>query len=117
MTATGAAMRLSRTPMLISERNWPGGSSTAQKNKPTLKPRAAQKPITTSSRQPIRSGRWRPTASAIPVAMIMPIGLPAITAIGSPHVPCSSARSGIPALTSPKKNSAICAGYRHQTSN
>ena len=41
MSATGAAMRLRRTPMLISERNWPGGRSTAQKNKPTLKPRAA----------------------------------------------------------------------------
>jgi hypothetical protein len=46
--------------MLVSECSWPGGNSALQKNSPTLKPIAAMKPTTTSSRQPRLSGRCRP---------------------------------------------------------
>ena len=67
-SASGAPARLSSTPMLVSERSWPGGSSAAQKNSPTLKPIAAVKPTTISSRQPTRCGRCRPAASATPAA-------------------------------------------------
>ena len=46
--AIGAPARLSSTPMLVSERNCPGGRSPAEKNSPTLKPIAAGTPSPTA---------------------------------------------------------------------
>ena len=101
-SASGAPARLSSTPMLVSERSWPGGNSAVQKNSPTPKPIAAM-----SRRRGVRASRDEaadadPRRGRAPAPIRTPSGLPTRTAIGSP-TSLAPAREGHPGVDEAEK--------------
>ena len=93
MNAAAMLINPISTPIVVSRNRMPGASVAAAKNSATVKPAALITPITSSSRQPMRGGRWKPAITAIATAARMPTGLPINVATGTPNVPAHYAAS------------------------
>ncbi len=77
---------LRSAPSFASSSVRPGGNAAVAKNSATVKPMPAVAPATSTSRQVIFDGRWKPSATAIATATPIPRGFPARIAPSTAHV-------------------------------